>query len=222
MIPFWFSASLLLIHLGYIGSFLFLNQYHPEVLDNFMLQVTRFGDGAFLIPLFTFILLWKKPGVIITMIIAALVSGIVTYSLKTFLFSCWNRPLLVVRNPEIIHTVNHYLLYRHSFPSGHSICIATIITALAVPFYRSKPTVFILSMFMLLVSYSRIYLGVHFLADVLAGNLIGITISLTVILLWSEQINNWINRLDSSKASFVKIIILVLSVITLLVNTWYG
>jgi membrane-associated phospholipid phosphatase len=222
MIPFWLSSSLLLIHLGYIGSFLFLNQYHLDILDNFMLQVTHFGDGAFLIPLFTFILLWKKPGVIITMIIAALVSGIVTYSCKNFLFSSWNRPLLVVGHPEIIHTVNQYLLYRHSFPSGHSICIATIITALAVPFYKSKPAVFILSMFMLLVSYSRIYLGVHFLADVLAGNLIGITISLTVILLWSEQVNNWVKGLSPSKAYFVKITILVLSIVTLLVNTCYG
>lgn len=61
----------------------------------------------------------------------------------------------------------------YSFPSGH----ATISTALAFAFYmifknktKYKKTLLILSLiFPILISFSRVYLNVHYFSDVIAG-----------------------------------------------------
>lgn len=65
----------------------------------------------------------------------------------------------------------------YSFPSGHttaSFCMATVISA-------NYPQLLLFAMlFAFLIGISRIYLGVHFPSDVLAGAILGITCGLVV------------------------------------------
>jgi undecaprenyl-diphosphatase len=59
-----------------------------------------------------------------------------------------------------------------SFPSGHAMASATLATALALLAWRTRyhwPAVILLPAFALVVGLARIYLGVHYPSDILAG-----------------------------------------------------
>lgn len=69
----------------------------------------------------------------------------------------------------------------HSFPSGHTTAIFSIM----IPFIAVAPAlVFILIPLALFVAISRIYLGLHYPSDVLAGAIIGTLVSTGTVALW--------------------------------------
>ncbi len=60
-----------------------------------------------------------------------------------------------------------------SFPSGHSTSVFALATLLAI-FDGNKTANFLYLLAAVAVGYSRIYLGQHFLGDVLVGSVIGV------------------------------------------------
>ncbi len=78
----------------------------------------------------------------------------------------WGQPEPLVDTP---HT--------HSFPSGHAASSFACATVLAAAFPRLRVPLFVLAA---LIAWSRVYIGVHFPLDVLAGALIGVGIGLAV------------------------------------------
>ncbi|WP_266203271.1 phosphatase PAP2 family protein [Pontibacter kalidii] len=93
----------------------------------------------------------------------------------------------------------YYAVEHFSFPSGHSTTALVLFGMLAYFLYRharvawQRKLVVVLSLLLIgLVGFSRIYLGVHFLSDVLAGFLLGglwllVGISLVEVLLYRRQ-----------------------------------
>ncbi|WP_162428495.1 phosphatase PAP2 family protein [Pontibacter pudoricolor] len=76
--------------------------------------------------------------------------------------------------------VAYYQVEHYSFPSGHATTAMALFGLLAYFIYRhnrDKPyrkfIVWAAAILILLVGFSRIYLGVHFLSDVLAGFILG-------------------------------------------------
>ena len=64
----------------------------------------------------------------------------------------------------------------HSFPSGHTIGIFLFVAVMILLFYRKKSNfrfwlVGLSLLLILVISYSRIYLGVHWFTDILGGML---------------------------------------------------
>ncbi|MBD0379846.1 phosphatase PAP2 family protein [Paenibacillus sedimenti] len=87
------------------------------------------------------------------------------------------RPYLVL--PQTIICKNP--LTDHSFPSGHTTAIFSVI----IPFVAAMPILgLILVPIALLVGLSRIYLGLHYPSDCLAGCLIGTTAALATVAFW--------------------------------------
>lgn len=78
--------------------------------------------------------------------------------------------------------VEHHLAHGFSFPSGHSAGSAAVYGLLAYLLARQWPATLsrgiitaVVTCLVLTVGYSRLYLGVHYLGDVLAGYCVGLT-----------------------------------------------
>lgn len=83
------------------------------------------------------------------------------------------------------------------FPSGHAMNATSVWGLLAASLKKKiAPMVAILAIF--LIGISRIYLGVHFLSDVLAGWLLGSLLLLLYIRL-EKPITAWVQRLSFSR-----------------------
>ncbi|MCX2741297.1 phosphatase PAP2 family protein [Pontibacter anaerobius] len=103
--------------------------------------------------------------------------------------------------------VAYYAVEHFSFPSGHATTSMVLFGMLAyflyrhldVPWHR-KLLAAIAFILIVLVSFSRIYLGVHYLSDVLAGLLLGLLwllvgISIVEVMLYRKRrYNNLHNR----------------------------
>ncbi len=76
-----------------------------------------------------------------------------------------------------------------SFPSSHAANNAAIAVLLSVK-YKRYTAIFI--SIALLVSYSRIYVGVHYPSDLLGGILIGIFCCATILLLEKSVLSIWL------------------------------
>ncbi len=175
----WLTGLVFLIAKGYNESFLILNSYHADWLDLPMLVLTMLGDAGFMAVALLFIFISKQPYRLSLFILAIIVSGVTVQLLKYNVFNDWHRPPYLFK--EQVHTVANYLLYHHSFPSGHSTTVAAVFTMLAW-FRREHKTEIIIYAFVCpVIAYTRIYLGIHFLGDVVAGMLFGFSCSMLIV-----------------------------------------
>lgn len=73
-----------------------------------------------------------------------------------------------------------------SFPSGHSCCSFEMVMMLG--FFKKKSLILALPL-ALIIAFSRIFLGAHYLSDVLCGMLLGLTIGLGQVLINQKVLN---------------------------------
>lgn len=113
-------------------------------------------------------------------LIALILSGIIAACVKLLVHQ--PRPFAVLENVRQLTIPSE----SNSFPSGHTSSTLSIITVLVWKFRDKKWLVALLACFGFLIGFSRIYCGVHFPHDILAGALIGI-ISGVVVLKLKKQ-----------------------------------
>ncbi|MEK7624966.1 MAG: phosphatase PAP2 family protein [Patescibacteria group bacterium] len=160
-----------------IATDLQLSAFLISIRDAFTVKVfigiTWLGEipTVLVLALAVSILLWqsKKFLPIIALWITIIGSESVTFALKLLLHR--PRPL----NAAILETSN-------SFPSGHAtIAVAfygflafLLLQKISRKLHRSL-IITLTSIIILAIGFSRLYLGVHYLSDVLAGYLVGLT-----------------------------------------------
>jgi undecaprenyl-diphosphatase len=155
--------------------FLFLNGLHVPFLDPIMVFIS--GKLTWL-PFYLFLvfLMYRKFGwrLVWVLIGAALVVTLADQT-SVHLFKNIFERLRPCHNPEIrefIHLAAGRCYGKFGFVSSHAANTFGVAVFLAFVFKTRWFTWFILA-WAALVSYSRIYLGVHYPADILVGGLLG-------------------------------------------------
>jgi membrane-associated phospholipid phosphatase len=158
-------------------GFLLINQFHCRLWDDFFILFTNLGNGFFAIVLIVLMLILKKIGGALQIALSFILSGILVQFLKHLTHS--PRPKLFF-GPGSIHFIDGITATGyHSFPSGHTATIFALATLLSFYFPGRNTGIFFI-VIALLTGFSRIYLSQHFPIDVLAGSIVGVTISILV------------------------------------------
>jgi undecaprenyl-diphosphatase len=145
----------------------------PPWLEEMMRDFTGLGGVGFLtlvtLCVIGFLLIARKPKAALAVALA-IGAGLL---ISTLLKSGFDRP-----RPDLVPYGS--LVYTASFPSGHSLMSATVMltlgTMLAQILAKKRLRFYVLGFCVLvtiLVGVSRVYLGVHWPTDVLAGWLVG-------------------------------------------------
>jgi membrane-associated phospholipid phosphatase len=194
----FFTIGLIfLLSVGKAASFIELNPYHRSALDTVFVWVTFLGDGRFAIAICLIYLVLRRWSRAFQLIAAFVISALVAQVLKN-VFS--------MPRPKQFFPAGQYTYFidgvTHigfaSFPSGHSTSVFALATLLAI-FDGSKKTNFLYLLLAVAVGYSRIYLGQHFLGDVLVGSVIGV---LTAVGIHWVFLKKWPSRRAAAAAKF--------------------
>ena len=157
-----------------------INSWNSVFFDNIMWWVSgKFTWWPFYLLLVVFIfwqMKWKAGGMIFLLTILLITASDQT---SVHLFKeLFQRPR-PSHNPvinDLLHFVNDYRGGSYGFISSHASNCFSVASFLAIIF-RKKWFTLILISWAILVSYSRLYLGVHYLSDVIAGALWGVLLS---------------------------------------------
>src|SRR5690606_13280024 len=144
---------------------LYINQFSTPLLDSLFLFITNLGGfvavsaAVVLIALYLIIKRqYVKSGFIVASVGGA---AILNIALK----SIFERP-----RPDLWEQLVNEQSY--SFPSGHAMASLALAASAVLLLWQTRwrmPAVILGSVYVLLVGFSRMYLGVHYLTDVLAG-----------------------------------------------------
>ena len=154
-------------------------------LNDFFLGLTFVSSEIVIFFFLTSLFLWrdhKRRWILplwLTLGISAGISFLLKYSVQR------SRPfqLGIVSVLPALEKANH-LIWNFSFPSFHAMLVFCAIPILSREFPRLK---YVWIGFASLVAFSRVYFGVHFLSDVIAGGVIGLLIGWIVV---KMEINN--------------------------------
>ena len=175
--------------------FLWLNSFHHIFWDIFMKMATGklIWIGMYAAILFA---IWRAYGWR-TLVIMAVASAL-TVTLADQLTASLLRPMFERLRPAnldnpisaMVHVVDGYRGGRYGFPSCHAANTFAITTLLSLLVSRWRFTIFMV-LWAMLNCYSRIYLGVHYPGDLLAGLVVGCSCGAFIYLISRIAIRHW-------------------------------
>lgn len=164
-------------------SFLIINGFNSPPFDFIFHYFTYLGDGLIWIPLLVYVFLYKRT-FLFTVILAFLICTVLIQFCKWVIFADALRPLAELKNQvrvvpgEDVHSIS-------SFPSGHTSIAFTYALLMAFLVKRLFWT-FFFPLVAFFVGYSRIYLAQHFVTDVFAGILVGMTSAFLALMIYER------------------------------------
>jgi len=188
-----------LIHLDKV-VFIFINQgISNQLFDSVMPVITDWDKtliGRLLVIVGLILLLWKgdknKRAILPLLFLTILVTDQVSSSLIKHLVQR-PRPCHIINGTYIMEILRLLVTCGagFSFPSSHA-ANSFAVTTLFTIYYPKVSWIFIL--FALLVSFSRIYVGVHYPLDVVGGAVTGVICSLVLYFVWLFIKRNFVER----------------------------
>ncbi len=163
--------------------FLFLNSKHSSFANGVMWFLS---SKEIWIPLYAAIIFcfykgkdWKQ-GVFVHL--AAILLIVLCDQISASIFKPFFERLRPTWDPmisDLVHTVNGKRGGTFGFVSSHATNVFGLATFTSLLFKKRLFTVFIL-LWAAIISYSRIYLGVHFPGDVLCGSVLGVLLGILI------------------------------------------
>jgi len=152
-----------------------IGAHHTKFLDGAMLEITALGTGAVVVVMVSiaalFLTLTRHKYSALLLLVATLGGGILGMVLK--LRFDRPRPHIFTWGTQAISS---------SFPSGHAMSATIVYATVAYLAARLEKhhwsrwlTMFLAAVIIALISFSRLYLGVHYPSDVVAGMVIGLS-----------------------------------------------
>ena len=162
-----------------------INSCHSPFFDNFFYIYTQTWTWVPLM-LLMLVWMWRKWGVRSLYVLGGIVLCIL---LSDQISSSLLKPLVARLRPthdpdiaNLIHVVNGYRGGLYGFVSSHSAnAFAFVVFTSCI--IRNRYYALGITIWALLTAYSRIYLGVHYVGDVVCGGILGIFVGLLVY--WS-------------------------------------
>jgi undecaprenyl-diphosphatase len=172
--------------------FLWLNSFHSPELDGIMAWISAKNSW---IPLYILIIVtifyfYKKKGFIhfFALIIAVALSDQFSSSLLKPIFKRL-RPCHVPELQNLIHLVGN-CGGQFGFCSSHAANSFALATLLNLFWGKQWKSLYVMYLWAFIVSYSRIYVGVHYPIDVIFGALVGIFFAHLVYFLTHKYFRN--------------------------------
>ncbi|MCO6494565.1 MAG: phosphatase PAP2 family protein [Bacteroidetes bacterium] len=181
-------ASYFLI--GKDNFFFLFNGSGGKLADIFFYFFTLFGEWPFISFCILFVLIYYRQEVIKVGLVF-IANAVLSFVLKNYVFSHSPRPAKYFTDNIISVHFSPYLSlnFWQSFPSGHTFTVFTGMFFLAL--LVNKPKIYTLCFILALTTgISRIYNGMHFPEDVLAGSFLGV-INALVIYIFVPPIKAW-------------------------------
>ncbi|MDD2797024.1 MAG: phosphatase PAP2 family protein [Bacteroidales bacterium] len=164
-----------LIHLDYYLTLL-VNGFHSSFFDQFFFLIS---NKLIWIPLylaFIYIIIKKEGTKGLWIILAMVLVVVLSDQISSSIFKPLVHRLRPSHDPLLIdkiHLVNDYAGGAFGFVSSHAANTAGFALFLML-LLRNRWITFAMLSWTLLTSYSRVYLGVHFVGDVVCGTLVGV------------------------------------------------
>ena len=156
----------------------FIYNSHSNLIDHFMIMLSTYGREIVWVAVIVFMSIftgWKGKKIALIIVI----SFLIIMPLNTLFKYFFERPRPSIEVQELgILPKNDF-----AYPSGHASIVSGGAAILLILFRKEKELLFslILAAEAALVCISRIYVGDHFLFDVVGGILLGVGISLMSI-----------------------------------------
>ncbi len=169
-----------------INLFLFLNSFHSPVWDKIMWFVS---DKESWYPLYALIVIYifrkqKWWGFVPFLFMILLI--VIADQSSVHLFKEVFERLRPCHNPDIkdlVHTVNGRCGAKYGFVSSHATNTFAFATFTSF-FFRHHTYSALIFFWAIVVSYSRIYLGVHFPGDIIGGAILGFLCAYVLFLIY--------------------------------------
>ena len=168
-----------------------IQQIRFGFLDKLMVFITRLGDEGYLwIAIAVIMLFFKKTRKCGIMLGMVLIAGLIVGNLGLKNIIGRERPY--VQNPDMLEKLLIPPLSSYSCPSGHTMSSVECATVIFLFDKRyGIPAVIIAA----LIGFSRMYLYVHFLTDVLLGALIGVALGILVYFIYKKFLDKRLEKI---------------------------
>lgn len=164
--------------MGHVGNALFYlinKDCANKVFDLLMPVITKIGSGEGIFVIAAVLLLLKdkrKKRAAIFLFIGLAISYAAVYFLKNWIAK--PRPFMALPDVRLMMGPSQ----GYAFPSNHAV-VSFMAAGVLSSFFKKHVTFFSLA---ILVCFSRVYLGVHYISDCLAGAALGLSIGYALVI----------------------------------------